>query len=202
MRIVRHDEIGIAREAAEILRQGGVVLMPTDTLYALCADALSDEAVDRVYAIKGRDEAKPMHALVHDVPAAARYGEVSSAAEAMLAKHPGLISLVVPQKPGLAKRGILRSIDTFGFRIPQHALCQEVLAEFDGPLTATSANVSGREVPQRLGDILAQLGLSVMRIDLAVDGGALPPAKPSTVVALEPGGLHILREGSVPAGAI
>lgn len=203
MRIVRNEEgDGTAREAAEVMRQGGVVLMPTDTLYALCADALSDEAVDRVYAIKGRDGRKPMHALVADAAVAARYGEMAPEGDALLAKHPGLVSLVIPQKPGIGKTGILRDMDTFGFRIPQHALCGEILAAFGGPITATSANLSGREVPQSLGAILAQLGPAVSLIDLAIDGGTLPPAKPSTVVALEGGKTRILREGAVPAGAI
>lgn len=179
--------------------------MPTDTLYALCADALSNEAVDRIYAIKARDDKKPVHALVHDVAQAKRYAEVTPEAEALLVKHAGLISLVVPQKRGESasrRTGILRGIDTFGFRIPEHDLCRDVLQTFGGPITATSANVSGKEVPQDLGAILAQLGPAVMLVDLAIDGGALPPTKPSTVVALEEGNVRILREGAVPAGAI
>jgi L-threonylcarbamoyladenylate synthase len=202
MRIVRQNEPHIVAEAAEVLREGGIVLMPTDTWYALCADALSNAAVERVYAIKGRDKSKAMHALVKDINDARRFGTISMKGERLLAQYPGLISLVVPQKPGIKKSGILRDIDTFGFRIPTYQLCLDIIDAFGGPITATSANISGMDVSQNLGAIVAQLGPANNYIDSAIDGGALSSSKPSTVVFCDEGHIRLLREGVVPFDAI
>ncbi|MEN9413565.1 MAG: hypothetical protein RLZZ342_652 [Candidatus Parcubacteria bacterium] len=185
----------IATEAAEVLRMGGIVLFPTDTLYCLGADALSNAAVDTIYAIKGRDDKKPIHALVSDVEMAAHYAEIPDFGTALLAKAPGLVTVVAQKKQGI-ERGIARDIDTFGFRIPQHALCEAVITAFGGPITATSANTSGTVPPQSLGAILAQLGPAVSLIDLAIDGGVLPVRAPSTVVDIAHGTPTILREGA------
>lgn len=191
----------VAHEAAEILRRGGVVLFPTDTLYCLGADALSDTAVDAIYDIKGRESKKPMHALVRDRDMAERFGEISESARALVSRFGGKVSLVVPQR-ALAKTGILREMDTFGFRVPDHALCQALLTDLGGPITATSANVAGGEPGSTLGEVLAQLGPAVMRIDLAIDGGAVGGARPSTVVDMTGATPRILREGAIEAADI
>jgi len=189
----------LAREAATVLKQGGVVLYPTDTLYGLGADALSDEAVDALYALKGRDEKKPMHAIVADIAMAERYGEVTDLAKKLLAGFPqGLISVIVKKKPAHTT-GIFRGIETFGFRIPHTEFCSAMLLAFDGPITATSANASGQESKRSLGGILAQLGPGVSLIDLALDGGEIPERKPSTVVDVSSGEMVVLREGAVSA---
>lgn len=192
-----------AAQAAEVLRHGGVVLFPTDTLYCLGADALSDAAVDQVYAIKGRDDKKPMHALVGSEAMAAEYADLSEHAHAALARAPkGKLSIVAKKRGGI-ENGIARGIDTFGFRIPDHAFCQSLLHAFGKPITATSANAAGKEpTSQTLGAILAQLGPAVSLIDLAIDGGELPPSKPSTVVDMSGGGMKVLREGAVPVSDI
>lgn len=190
------NEAELAARAADVIRNGGVVLFPTDTLYCLGADALSDAAVDAVYAIKGRDDKKPMHALVRDEAMASEYGAVDDAARALLAQAPqGKLSLVVPQQ-SRPKTGILRGIDTFGFRIPDHPLCQEILAAFGGPITATSANAAGAAPARTLGAILAQLGPAVLLVDLAIDGGELPESEPSTVVSLAGEAPVLLRQGA------
>src|SRR5271156_4955489 len=86
-------------KAATVLRSGGVILYPTDTLYGLGADALSDEAVAKVYAIKGRDEGKPMHCVVADMQMAARYGEMNELANRLAEKFlPGPLTLILKKK--------------------------------------------------------------------------------------------------------
>lgn len=191
----------LAAEAVSVLKSGGVVLFPTDTLYCLGVDALSDAAVDAVYRIKGRDMGKPMHALVSSVEMAGRYGEIDDRAREILdSAPPGKVSLIVPQNQGIEKSGILRGIDTFGFRIPEHPFCETLLDAFGGPITATSANMAGGEPAQDLGSILAQLGSAVLLIDLTVDGGALPPSEPSTVVSVVGGEMRVLRAGAAKLG--
>ena len=187
----------IATMAADVLRHGGVVLFPTDTLYALGADALSDAAVDTVFAIKGRDRLKPIHALVKDEAMAGECGTLNETGSAILAKAPrGKVSLVVNKKSGF-ETGIMRGMQSFGFRIPDHPLCQAILAAFGSPITATSANVAGADVRQDLGSILAQLGPAVSLVDLAIDGGELPSSLPSTVIDVRTPEAHVLREGAV-----
>lgn len=192
----------LAREAAAVLKQGGIVLYPTDTLYGLGADALSDEAVGALRALKGRDEQKPIHAIVPDIAMVEQYGEVNDTARKILANTPqGLVTLIVKKRPD-HQTGIFRGIETFGFRIPDNELCIAMARAFGGPITATSANKSGETPASSLGGILAQLGPGVSLTDLALDGGTLPERAPSTVVDVSSGEAIVLREGAVSAHSI
>lgn len=171
--------------------------MPTDTLYAFAADATSDVAVDAVYAIKGRDEKKPMHALVDSLEMAAQYGEVSDAVRMLIERAPaGKVTLIVAKKPSFVS-GIGRGIDTFGFRIPDHALCRDIIRASGGPLTATSANPSGTAPSLSFGGTLAGLGATGHLIALALHGGDLPHSEASTVVDMTGETPRILRAGAV-----
>ncbi|MHB1086448.1 MAG: L-threonylcarbamoyladenylate synthase [Minisyncoccota bacterium] len=191
-----------AQMAAEVLRSGGVVLYPTDTLYGLGADALSDEAVAKIFDIKGRDEGKPMHAIVADVDMAAKYTEVSGIARLLNDRLPkGQVTFITQKKEGLDE-GISKQIETFGFRIPQHAFCIEMIRAFGGPITATSANASGKKPERSVPAILAQLGSGAAPIDLIIDGGGLPAREPSTVINLTHSHPLIVREGAVPASDV
>lgn len=202
MQIIPATDPEAPRQAAEILRAGGVILYPTDTLYGIGADALSDAAVDTIYAIKGRDDKKPIHAIVADIETAARYGEIDERVRALAERLPkGKVTFIVKKQPGL-DTGILRGIETFGFRIPDHAFCLAMAGAFDGPITATSANASGMAPATSLGGILSQLGPAAMGIGLSVNGGESPLSQPSTVIDLSQGDIRVLREGAVPAATV
>src|SRR3989338_3080749 len=108
---------GAAHEAA-VRRAGGVVLYPTDTLYGLGADALSDNAVERIYDIKGREDKKPIHAIVTNLAMAGEDADIGIEAHALLEKFGGQITLIV-RKRGI-ETGIAKGISTFGFRIPDN----------------------------------------------------------------------------------
>lgn len=187
-----------AEKAAAVLRQGGVVLYPTDTLYGLGADALSDEAVAKIYAIKGRDEKKPMHAIVDGLEMAERFGAIDPFTRRLAKELPqGKISFIV-QKKGFDS-GILKGIGTFGFRMPDSDLCVAMNRALGGPITATSANRAGEMPVRDVDSILMQL--KVMP-DLAIDAGELPVSAPSTVIEMTQPYPMILREGAVPAADI
>ena len=160
--------------ALEVLRAGGVILYPTDTLYGLGTDALSDEAVAKVYAIKGREEMRPIHAIVADIEMAERYAELNDEARLLLKDLPTGKLTVISKKKDL-NSGIARGIDTFGFRIPDNDFCIALARAFDGPITATSANKSGAKPGQTVPKILAQLGDAASDIGLVIDAGD-PPA--------------------------
>lgn len=190
------DVAEVAQRAAEVLRRGGIILYPTDTIYGLGADALSDEAVQKIYNIKGREEGKPIHALVSDLAMAARYADLSKETNrTLIEKHMFQpVSWICPKQPGVGS-GILRGIETFGFRIPNNQFCLELTKAFENPVTATSANKSGEPPKNSIEDILEQLGDGAQYIDLVIDVGPLPPSLPSTVVDLSQDPPRILRQG-------
>ena len=199
MERIRADDPTAAARAAQIMASGGVVLYPTDTVYGLGADALSDEAVAKIYAIKGRDEKKPIHAIVADMTMAERYGEVNDLA-LKLAKTflPGPLTLILKKKEGI-ETGIARGIGTFGIRIPGNTFCVELAHAFGHPYTTTSANVSGVAPGRSVDDIIDQFEERAKLIDLAIDAGKLPQLKPSTIVDVSGDRMVILREGAIAA---
>ena len=210
-----------AKRAAAVLRAGGIVLYPTDTLYGLGVDALSDEAVAKIFAVKGRNEGKPVHALVSDLVMAKQYGEVSDTTRALAERLPrGQVTFVVKKsaqgqsasggKEVETGTGILRGTGTFGFRIPDNAFCIAMLHAFGGPITATSANRAGEVPPRSVDAIMAQLeehsnvlqNVGTWNIDLIVDAGELPPRKSSSVVEISGDCVSVLRESAVPRAEI
>ena len=201
------------RHASDVLRAGGVVLYPTDTLYGLGADALSDEAVAKVQRIKGRNEKKPIHAIVADLVMAEKYAVANDDARLLVhtfwpacAKHsaagrPGPLTLILKKKPHV-NAGIARDIDTFGVRTSDNLFCLALAREFGRPYTTTSANKADLEPQRSVEAILSQLGETSADIDLIIDAGELPRCLPSTVVDVRPGSLAIIREGAIPAPLI
>ncbi len=191
---------GTAVSAAQTLHSGGVVLFPTDTLYGLGADAFSNEAVDKIYAIKGRDEGKPIHALVSDLAMAEEYAEITDDVRLVAERLPkGKVTFICKKKQGI-DTGICRGIETFGFRIPNHEFCIEMVRACGKPITATSANVAGLEPQRSIDKILEQLNTSILQntcIDVVIDGGELPVSAPSTVISFAGDRPLILRVGAV-----
>ena len=196
----------IIQKATLTLSAGGVVLYPTDTIYGLGADAFSNDAVDTVYAMKSRDEKKPIHAIVASLEMAAEYGDIDPLVRLVEQNLPkGKITCIVKKKSGL-DTGICRDSTSFGFRIPDHALCQALLSAFGKPITPTNANVPRKPPHNDVASIFAQLGARAEDIDLVIDSGvSLAPAfmpNASTVVDFTGARPVILREGAVPAADI
>jgi|SRR3989344_158457 len=188
--------------ATEILSSGGVILFPTDTLYGLGADAFSDKAVDQIYAIKGRDEKKPIHCIVADIAMAEEYAEVTDDARLLFERLlPGGLTVILRKRKNV-RGGIARGIETIGIRIPHNDFCIQLAGAFGEPFTATSANLAGHEHQRSVEAILKQLGPNAEIIDLIIDAGELPPSAPSTVVDLSGEEPVILREGAIPSADI
>ena len=194
-------ETAVAR-AAEVLRAGGVILYPTDTLYGLGADAFSDAAFQRICEIKDRDERRPIHAVFENLAMAKAYAEISPLgrrlAEAFL---PGPLTLVFKKKPSVTT-GIGHNLSSIGVRIPKNKFCLALAHELGKPYTTTSANMSGAEPPATFEGIVKQLGGNTGLVDLAIEGGALPAYLRSTVVDVRNDESHVLREGAISAAEI
>ena len=173
------------QQAAEVLNRGGVAVIPTDTVYGLAARPDFEEAVDRLYTIKGREAKKPIALLASDVEAIGRFGyPIEGKAKELAEKHwPGALTLVIGKE---------------GFRIPDHAKTRELIAACGGVLRVTSANLSGRRPATDAPQALADVGLSA---DFVVDDGVSPGGVPSTVVRVNAdGSLEVLREGAIVVG--
>jgi L-threonylcarbamoyladenylate synthase len=181
--------------AAEVLRGGGIVAYPTETFYALGALASSRVALARLTAAKLRPEGKPLPLLAADrdmlYGVAARLDPVAGA----LADRfwPGPLTLVLPAVEGLPPE--IAAGGTVGVRVPGSAAARELSRLAGGPITATSANLTGLPPPIRPSDLDPVL---LRRIDAVLDGGESPGGLPSTVVAVERGALRLLRAGAVP----
>lgn len=189
-------------KAAEVLRSDGVILYPTDTLYGLGAHAFSDEAVDKIYEIKGRDEKKLIHCIVADITMAEEYAEVTDDAKLLFERLlPGGLTLILKKREGVSG-GIARNIDTIGIRIPNSDFCIQLARAFERPFTATSANVASLPPQRSVDAILEQLGEAAVNIDLVIDAGELPESTPSTVVDLSGEEPAILRDGVIPAADV
>ena len=186
--------------AARILREGGLVALPTETVYGLGADAANAEAVAGIYVAKGRPRFNPLIAHVADRPAAERLARFSPAAAALAdAFWPGPMTLVLPKADGCPVSDLATAgLDSVAVRVPDHPVAAALLGAFGGPVVAPSANRSGHVSPTTAAHVLADLD---GRVDLILDGGATRVGVESAIVACldEP---VLLRPGGVSRGDI
>jgi L-threonylcarbamoyladenylate synthase len=194
------DAAGIA-EAAALLRAGGLVALPTETVYGLGADATSGIAVAGIYAAKERPSFNPLIAHLPDPASAFRQGLFDANALALAhAFWPGPLTLVVPAAAGCTVSELARAgLPSVALRVPAHPVARALLAAAGRPIAAPSANRSGRISPTSAGHVLADLE---GRIDAALDAGPAEVGLESTIVACLDGSPRLLRPGGVPRAAI
>jgi len=186
--------------AARCLTDGGLVAFPTETVYGLGADATNADAIARLYQAKGRPSFNPLIAHVRDIEAATRIARFDDTA-IRLAKAfwPGPLTLVLPKTGDCTVADLATAgLDTIAIRVPAHPLARDILRAFGGPVVAPSANLSGHVSPTIAAHVQSDLE---GRIDLIVDGGAVPVGVESTIVGCfeEP---MLLRPGGVAREAI
>ncbi|MEP2782174.1 MAG: L-threonylcarbamoyladenylate synthase [Pseudoruegeria sp.] len=188
------DSNGLS-EAAQLLRAGGLVAFPTETVYGLGADATNGTAVARIFEAKQRPQFNPLIIHLPTQIAAQRYADFSSEALSLAqAFWPGPLTLVLPLKQGHGLSPLVTSgLSTVGIRIPDAPLAHDLLTRCDRPIAAPSANPSGQISPTRATHVLA--GLSG-RIDGVVDGGACGVGVESTIIGFD-GGPTLLRPGGL-----
>lgn len=188
------------RRAAMLLRDGGLVAFPTETVYGLGGDARDDHAVARIYQAKGRPRFNPLIVHVPDLDTARRYALFDARAGAIAAQFwPGPLTLVLPQHPDAGLSALVTAeLPTVAIRVPAHPVARALLTEFGGPLAAPSANPSGRVSPTRAAHVLD--GLSG-RIEAVLDGGSCAVGVESTILGLL-GTPALLRPGGVPVEAL
>lgn len=192
----RGEQLTDAERAADALGRGELVILPTETVYGLAADAGNADAVARLFEAKGRPRFNPLIAHVADAEAAERLAVFNAAARRLIeAFWPGPLTVVAPFRQGAPVSELARAgLDTVAVRAPAHPLAQAVLRAFGGPAAAPSANRSGRPSPTTLAHAVEETGAAAA---LALDGGPCAVGLESTVVAALPGDLRLLRPGAV-----
>ncbi|MEO7428523.1 MAG: L-threonylcarbamoyladenylate synthase [Acidimicrobiales bacterium] len=191
-------DVAVAR-IVEALRGGGVVLLPTDTVYGLAAIPGDRVATEQLFALKGRTAETPLAVLCAEVGQAAELADPSVGPVLAAVGDrwwPGPLTLVVPRRAGLGLH-LGEPDSTIGLRVPDHAVVRRVAAVV-GPVAATSANRHGQPTPSNAADAAGMLGPGLA---LVVDGGELT-ASASTVIDATGDPWTILREGPVPAAEI
>ena len=174
-------------KAVRVLSRDGLVVYPTETVYGLGAGALSDMAVIKVFEAKQRPLGKPISVAVSDIEMIYGIADVTPLAERFIDKFlPGPVTILLPVKNCLPG-DLWGGTGTIGIRYPDHAVALELIAAFDSPITATSANISGEISPVTVDQVNVPH-------DFIIDGGMLP-GTPSTVVNLDTG--KIERAGAM-----
>jgi L-threonylcarbamoyladenylate synthase len=193
--------MSVIAHACDILRKGGLVAFPTETVYGLGADATQDSAVARVFAAKGRPQFNPLISHVENINQALALGRFTPEARKLAeAFWPGPLTIVVERAEGcpvslLASAGL----SSIALRVPSHPIAQDLLRNFAKPVVAPSANASGKISPTAAAHVRASLG---DKVDLILDGGPSQIGLESTVVSFIDGKAKLLRPGGISRGTL
>lgn len=192
----------VVRETVEVLRAGGLVVFPSDTVYGLAVEATSQRAVDKLLKFKDRFTGKAISVMVADEKMARDYVELSGSAKNIYKNLlPGPFTVISKGKHKVAK-GVEAENGTLGIRIPDNKLMRELARKLRKPITATSANLAGKNPCYSVGAFWKQLSKKKRgMVDLVIDGGKLPNNKPSTVIDSTEPEIKVLRRGDLVTGS-
>ncbi len=185
------------KTAAEILRRGGIVGIPTETVYGLAADALNGGAVAKIFAAKGRPMDNPLIVHIADFSDIEKYGlvkEIPDGAERLARAYwPGPLTIIMKRSDVIPKE-VSAGLDTVAIRLPSHPLARQIIREAGVPLAAPSANLSGSPSPTTAQHVLNDMD---GKIDAVLDGGACDVGVESTVITLATDVPRLLRPGGI-----
>ena len=187
------------KKAVQIIRQGGVVAFPTETYYGLGVDPFNPQALTKLFAIKKRSSAKPVLTLITSQEQLSLLTlEIPSLFLPLFSLWPAPLTLVFKALPSLPSR-LTGGTGTVAVRISPHPLAMALVRAYRQPLTATSANISGKPPAVTADEVRMYFGDTV---DLVIDGGRTQGGKPSTVVGIDNDALTVIREGVVSLSEI
>lgn len=181
-------------KCVEVLREGGIILYPTDTIWGIGCDATNEEAVAKVYALKQSEDKHSMLCLCRDADMVVRYvNRAPGIAFEVMELSDKPLTAILPGATGVAK-SLIPETGTLGVRIPQHDFCQALLRKFGKPIVSTSANISGEEAAKRLKDVDERI---IKGVDYIVNPRfeGKPTLKPSAIISFGEGGeVEIIRQ--------
>ena len=188
-------ELEKIEEAAKIIKRGGIVIFPTETVYGIGANALNENAVKRIYEIKKRDFSKPISLLVSDFDMIEKVAKDITDIEYKIMKafFPGPLTIILKKKdiiPDIVTAGS----DTVGIRMPEGDTARELVKLAGVPIATPSANISGKKSGTNIKDIMNDFD---GKVDLYIDGGESKLGIASTIVKIVDGKVHMVREGSI-----
>ncbi|MEB3780445.1 MAG: threonylcarbamoyl-AMP synthase [Desulfurococcales archaeon] len=187
--------IDVINTAVEIIKKGGLVVIPTETVYGIAGDAFNKDAVYRVYQVKERALDRPIPLLLGESHHALKLVEVNELFWRLAARHwPGPLTIVA--KPSPEAPDHLKQWGSIGVRLPDCEICRAIARRVGGVITGTSANLSGSPPPKTAVEAMSMLGGSV---ELYIDSGPAIFGVPSTVVDITSGKPVIIREGAIKA---
>jgi len=199
LKINKEDFNGVIKKIIKLINQEKIIVFPTDTVYGLIGNAKSKTVVKRIFKIKKRFFQKPIPIFVKDLKMAKRLVRINKTQEEILKEFwPGKLTIVLRAKSTpkwWSRLGVLSKERKIGLRIPNYKILNILLKKINFPLTATSANISGKKATTKIKEVLNQFKNKKSQPDLIVDAGDLEPSLPSTVIDLET--LEILREGAI-----
>ena len=194
------SEYSKLEEAGQVIRNGGLVLFPTETVYGLGANGLNSEAVKNIYVAKGRSSDNPLILHISDIEMLGKIAKDISDVEFKLmnAFWPGPFTIIL-NKTDVVPSVVAGGLDTVGVRMPNNEIAKNLIKYADVPIAAPSANISGRPSGTNVEDIDQELK---DRVDYIIDGGECQIGVESTVVRVIDGIPHILRPGKITAEEI
>lgn len=192
---LNNDYSGALIEAITVLRAGGVIVYPTDTVYGLGTNACDWNAVEQVFKIKNRPLNKPLPVIARNMKWVRELAFVPPKLEAKLEDiWPSQTTVVLPKKDIIPKI-VTAGLKTVGIRIPDYPFVDQLLGKFGYPITATSANISGNEATGNINKIIESFRDQTWKPDLVLDVGVLSSSQPSTILDLSTINPKILRVG-------
>lgn len=184
-------------EARIVFKRGGLIAYPTETFYGLCVDPFNKVAIERLFTLKGRSAESPISVIIADnLMLKEVAAEVPPAAEALIKRFwPGPLTIIFKAGPKVLPE-LISSTGKIGVRVSGSPVARRLSKELSSPITATSANPSGKKPPDSAQEVMEYFNGS---IDLLIDGGRLPGRLGSTIVDVTKKGIKVIREGEVPA---
>lgn len=183
------------KKVIEILKNDGIIIFPTETVYGIGGNALSNKVIDRVYKVKQRPRAKAVNIMVSNINQIKKYAEIKSELEEKIIKNcmPGPITLILKKKENFGDYFTANN-DTIGVRIPDNKIISAILKNIDFPIIAPSANISGKPSGVEVSDIITDFENEV---DAIIDGGKANLGLASTIIQVIDGKINILRQGKI-----
>ena len=192
MKIIKENSENIG-EIVTALKNGAVLVLPTDTIYGLICDATNNESVEKIFGIKKRDKSKPLPVFVENIKMAEEYAVVGDKQRDFLKNNwPGAVTVVLEKKDGLSP--LVYKDNTIALRQPDYRLVSEVMKLFKKPLAQTSVNISNDPPMEEVEGIVAAFKNQKDQPDLIVDSGYLIKNKPSVIIDLTKDKIKIIRK--------
>lgn len=188
----------LLNEAIVVLKNGGVVVIPTETAYGLAVDATQAGAIEHLFAIKGRDHAKTPPLIVATKEMAEQFMVITPLLRTFVDQNwPGPLTIVGEARESTLAAQVIREDGTIAVRVSSHPIAQALSLRLGVPIVATSANRSGESVCYSVSEIKEQFRYQTIQPDLYLDIGTIPCEAPSTIIKEDQGKIVVLRQGSI-----